>query len=194
MSTTLALTPQTVRVSTFRVPPTVVLSFAVVVLVLAWSLVPGLFTTQDPVTGDTSEKLLGPSAAHWFGTDHLGRDLFARVVHGTSSSVVLDEPTSALDVTVQAGIVGVLVQLQRELGLTYLFVSPDLALVRQFADTVTVLRHCLVVEEGTVDQVLLDPQDDYSRALVAAIPRPTPAGGGYGTADLVPQNGVGAGT
>ncbi|PRY11066.1 dipeptide ABC transporter ATP-binding protein [Kineococcus rhizosphaerae] len=86
--------------------------------------------------------------------------------------VVLDEPTSALDVSVQADIVEVLVRLQRELGLTYLFVSHDLALVRQFADTVTVLRHGRVVEEGTVEQVLTAPREEYSRTLVAAIPRP----------------------
>ncbi|WP_432513272.1 dipeptide ABC transporter ATP-binding protein [Kineococcus sp. SYSU DK001] len=86
--------------------------------------------------------------------------------------VVLDEPTSALDVSVQADIVEVLVDLQRRLGLTYLFVSHDLALVRQFADTVTVLRHGRVVEEGPVAQVLTAPRAEYSKALVAAVPRP----------------------
>jgi peptide/nickel transport system permease protein len=74
------------RIAT-RVPPTVVASFAVVVVVLAWSVVPGLFTSQDPAGGVPADKFLGPSSAHWFGTDHLGRDLFSRVVHGTASSV-----------------------------------------------------------------------------------------------------------
>ncbi len=72
-------------------PLTVVLSFAVVALVIAWALAPGLFTSQDPAIGVPAQKLLGPSFAHWFGTDHLGRDLYARVVYGTASSV-----TSAL--------------------------------------------------------------------------------------------------
>lgn len=70
-----------------RVPLTVVLSFVVVAVVLLWSLVPGLFTGEDPAVGVPADKFLGPGTAHWFGTDHLGRDLFARVVHGTASSV-----------------------------------------------------------------------------------------------------------
>jgi peptide/nickel transport system permease protein len=75
------------RLAALRAPPTVFLSFAVVALVIAWSLLPGWFTSQDPVYGIPAQKLLGPSAAHWFGTDHLGRDLYTRVVYGTASSV-----------------------------------------------------------------------------------------------------------
>jgi peptide/nickel transport system permease protein len=70
-----------------RVPVTVALSFVVVAVVLLWSLVPSLFTSEDPALGVPADKFLGPSVTHWFGTDHLGRDLFARVVHGTASSV-----------------------------------------------------------------------------------------------------------
>lgn len=80
-------------------PATVLLSFAVVLVVILWSLVPGLFTSLSPVTGDTASKLAAPGAAHWFGTDYLGRDQYARVVYGTASSV-----TSAL-VAVLIGLV-----------------------------------------------------------------------------------------
>ncbi|HVV08360.1 ABC transporter permease [Amycolatopsis sp.] len=79
--------PAARRWSGARIPPTVVLSFAVVLIVLSWSVVPGLFTSQDPVNGVPAQKFLPPGAAHWFGTDNLGRDLFSRVVHGTASSV-----------------------------------------------------------------------------------------------------------
>lgn len=82
-----------------RIPPTVLLSFLVVLLVVLWSLLPGIFTSHSPVVGDTARKLAAPSAAHIFGTDYLGRDQFARVVYGTASSV-----TSAL-VAVLIGLV-----------------------------------------------------------------------------------------
>ncbi len=83
--------PAAGRLSALRVPPSVALALAILALVLAWSLAPGLFTAYDPTRGIPAHKLMGPSAAHWFGTDHLGRDLYARIVHGTASSV-----TSAL--------------------------------------------------------------------------------------------------
>ena len=84
--------------------------------------------------------------------------------------VVLDEPTSALDVTVQAGIIELLFRLQRELGLTYLFVSHDLSLVRQLADTVSVLQGGRVVEDGPVQQIFTRPRHRYTEALLDAIP------------------------
>ncbi|EMY34851.1 dipeptide/oligopeptide ABC transporter inner membrane subunit [Arthrobacter crystallopoietes BAB-32] len=58
------------------------------ILVLGWALFPGLFTTADPIAGVGAEKFLAPSAQHWFGTDHLGRDIYARVVHGTSQTLL----------------------------------------------------------------------------------------------------------
>ncbi len=87
-------------------PPTVALAFAVIAIVIAWSLAPSLFTSHDPASGVPADKLLSPSAAHWFGTDHLGRDLYTRVVYGTASSV-----TSALIAVVIAAVAGGLIGL-----------------------------------------------------------------------------------
>ncbi|MET4196705.1 ABC transporter permease [Bradyrhizobium sp. LA6.12] len=94
------------RLTALRVPPTVALAFAVIAIVIAWSLAPSLFTSHDPASGVPADKLLGPSSAHWFGTDHLGRDLYTRVVYGTASSV-----TSALIAVVIAAVAGGLIGL-----------------------------------------------------------------------------------
>jgi peptide/nickel transport system ATP-binding protein len=100
------------------------------------------------------------------------RIALARTLVLAPEVLVLDEPTSALDVTVQARIAELLLDLRDELGLTYLFISHDLGLVRQIADTVTVLEHGRVVETGSVDRVFAQPEHDYTRALLDAVPRP----------------------
>jgi peptide/nickel transport system ATP-binding protein len=84
--------------------------------------------------------------------------------------IVLDEPTSALDVTVQADIIEVLLSLQANLGLTYVFVSHDLALVRQFAHTVSVMHRGRIVEHGIVADIFDNPRQPYTRSLLASIP------------------------
>jgi peptide/nickel transport system permease protein len=95
------------RLTGFRAPLTVVLSVAVIALVIGWSLAPGLFTSHSPVVGVPSDKLLGPGLAHWFGTDHLGRDVYSRVVYGTASSVSSALVAVAIGV-VAGGIIGLL--------------------------------------------------------------------------------------
>jgi peptide/nickel transport system permease protein len=77
----------TVRGVFTGVPPTVLLSFVIVVIVVLWALFPGLFTSYSAVLGNPAAKFEAPSALHWFGTDDLGRDEFARVVYGAGASV-----------------------------------------------------------------------------------------------------------
>jgi peptide/nickel transport system ATP-binding protein len=96
----------------------------------------------------------------------------ARALILSPSILVLDEPTSALDVTVQSQIVELLFELREQYDLTFLFISHDLSLVRQIADSVTVLDQGRVVESGPVGEIFESSTDAYTRALVEAIPRP----------------------
>ena len=88
--------------------------------------------------------------------------------------LALDEPVSALDVSIQAGIINLLLDLQDRFGLAYLFVSHDLSVVRHLAHDVAVMNRGVIVEQGEAAQVFEHPRDDYTRRLLAAVPRALP--------------------
>ena len=98
----------------------------------------------------------------------------ARALSLSPDLLVADEPTSALDVSVQAQVLGMLTDLQRDFGFACLFISHDLAVIDSLAHRVVVMQHGKIVEKGDRAQVLLDPQEEYTKRLLAAAPVPNP--------------------
>ena len=94
----------------------------------------------------------------------------ARAIALRPPLILLDEPTSALDVSVQAKIVTLLENIQKEFQLTYFFITHDLALVRNFAHDAIVMNRGKIVEQGTVEEIFRNPRDPYTRKLLKAIP------------------------
>ncbi len=102
------------------------------------------------------------------------RASLARALALNPKLLIADEPTSALDVSVQARVLELFADLQREFGFASLFISHDLAVIDQVADRVIVLRNGEIREQGTTAQVLLNPKDDYTKRLLASLPVPDP--------------------
>jgi microcin C transport system ATP-binding protein len=103
------------------------------------------------------------------------RVMIAMALANEPDLLIADEPTTALDVTVQAQILALLKELQGRLGMAMLFITHDLGIVRKLADTVCVMKEGKIVETGPVERVFTAPQHAYTRALLAAEPKPDPA-------------------
>jgi peptide/nickel transport system ATP-binding protein len=108
---------------------------------------------------------------HEFSGGQRQRISIARGLASNPSFMVCDEPTSALDVSVQAQVLNLLKELQRELGLTYLFISHDMAVVRVMAHHIGVLKDGRLVEKNAAEKLFRNPQETYTKTLIDATPK-----------------------
>jgi len=120
-------------------------------------------------------KAYGDRFPHELSGGQRQRASLARSLALEPTLLIADEPTSALDVSVQARVLELFVELQKQFGFAALFISHDLAVVDMLSDRIAVMYHGRLVEEGTGDQVLGAPQHPYTQRLLASLPVPDPA-------------------
>jgi len=111
---------------------------------------------------------------HEFSGGQRQRIAIGRAIATEPEFIIADEPVSALDVTIQAQILALIVDLVERHNLTMLFISHDLSVVRSICDRVLVMQHGELVEQGNTEQLWAEPQQDYTRQLLAAIPAADP--------------------
>jgi len=112
---------------------------------------------------------------HAFSGGQRQRIVVARAIALEPRLVIADEPTSALDVSIRTQILDLLLQLQADLGLSFLFISHDMAVIRYFCDRVAVMFRGRIVEIGETEEVITNPQHAYTKALLSAVPQVDPA-------------------
>ncbi len=134
----------------------------------------GRAAAEDRVRDVLAKVGMAPDVIHRYPAEFSGgqrqRIAIARALVQEPRLVICDEPTSALDLSVQAQILNLLLDLQRDLGLGYLFISHDIDVVRHMSHRAAVLLAGRVVEHGPAEQVTQRPQHDYTRTLIAAVP------------------------
>ena len=129
--------------------------------------------------GDLLERCgLWPGAAERFPHEFSGgqrqRIGIARALALQPKLIICDEPTSALDVSIQSQILNLLAELQDEFQLSYLFISHDMAVIHHVCDRIAVMFNGHIVEQGSRDEIINDPQHAYTKALLSAVPQPAP--------------------